>query len=102
MLTSDSKGIYEFIFDRIYKINEELLPHDAEYREWGRKQREVLDRLWAGLAPEERKMLDDFDVNRTMQMNRRDELFYSRGLMDGIILAAWIERIKRGGELSVP
>ncbi|TCL68554.1 hypothetical protein EDC14_101395 [Hydrogenispora ethanolica] len=43
MLTSDSKGIYEFIFDRIYKINEELLPHDAEYREWGRKQREVLD-----------------------------------------------------------
>ncbi|WP_165907977.1 hypothetical protein [Hydrogenispora ethanolica] len=47
-------------------------------------------------------MLDDFDINRTMQMNRRDELFYSRGLMDGIILAAWIERIKRGGELSIP
>ena len=28
MLGSDSKGIYEFIFDRIYKINEELLSRD--------------------------------------------------------------------------
>jgi hypothetical protein len=35
----------EFIFDRIYKINEELLPRDGEYREWGQKQRALLDQL---------------------------------------------------------
>ena len=80
MLGSDSKGIYEFIFDRIYKINEELLPRDGEYREWGRKQGEFLDQLWARLAPEERQIFDDFDVNRTMQMNRRDELTYNTGV----------------------
>jgi hypothetical protein len=102
MLSSDSKGIYEFIFDRIYKINEELLPRDAEYQDWGRKQGEFLDRLWAGFGPEERQIFDDFDINRTMQMNRRDELTYTRGLMDGIILASWIERIKRSGEIVLP
>jgi hypothetical protein len=45
MLISDSKGMDEFIFDRIYKINEELLPRDGEYREWGQKQRALLDQL---------------------------------------------------------
>jgi hypothetical protein len=37
-----------------------------------------------------------------MQMNRRDELIYSRGLMDGIIIGWWVDRIRRGGEIVVP
>ncbi len=62
----------------------------------------VSDQLWARLTPEEQGIFDEFDINRTMQMNRRDELIYSRGLMDGIILAAWVERIKRGRGIVLP
>jgi hypothetical protein len=102
MLTSDSKEIYELIFDRIYKINEEILPRDGEYREWGQKQRSLLDQLCARMNPEDRGLLDEFDVSRTMQMNRRDELLYSRGLMDGILLGWWIDRIRRGEEIVLP
>jgi hypothetical protein len=47
-------------------------------------------------------LLDEFDVSRTMQMNRRDELLYSRGRMDGILLGWWIDRIRRGEEIVLP
>jgi hypothetical protein len=57
MLGDDSKGICEFIFDRLSKFHEEHLPTD----------------------PEKRKLLDQFDCGRTAQMNRQDELIYSRG-----------------------
>ena len=102
MLGDDSKGIYEFICDRLYKLHEEHLPTDPEYQELGAKHKAIMDQLWDSLDPEKRKLLDQFDCGRTAQMCRQDELIYSRGLMDGIILADWVERIKRGEELEIP
>ncbi len=99
---SDSKDIHELIFDRIYKINEAILPRDAEYRERDEKQRALLEQLFARLDQADRELLDEFDVSRTGQMNRRDELFYSRGLMDGILLGWWVDRIRRGEEIVLP
>jgi hypothetical protein len=96
MLSSKSKGIQAFIFNRLYQIHEEILSEDPEYRELGRQQRVLLDRVFASLPPEERQMLDEYDAGRTAQMNRQDELVYGQGLLDGILLGLWVERVGRG------
>ena len=36
MLGDDSKGIYEFICDRLYKLHEEHLPTTRSIRNWER------------------------------------------------------------------
>jgi hypothetical protein len=102
MLGDDSQGIYEFILDRILKIHDKILPSDAEYQQLGERTDEIRKLLVPNLGPKEITLFDDFDCSRAAQMNRQDELIYSQGLMDGIILADWVERIKRGEELVVP
>jgi hypothetical protein len=102
MLGDDSQGIYEFILDRILKIHDKLLPSDPEYQQLGERSDEIRQQLTPSLGPKELALFDDFDCSRAAQMNRQDELIYSRGLMDGIILGSWVERIKRDEELEVP
>ncbi len=58
----------------------------------------LLNKLFAGLPPEERQILDEYDAGRTMQLNRQDELVYGQGLLDGVRLVLWIERVGRGEE----
>jgi hypothetical protein len=102
MLGDDSNGIREFILDRLDQIHEENVLNDLEYQKLGAKPKAAMDQLWKSLDPDNRKLLDEFDCGRMAQMCRQDELIYSRGLMDGIRLADWLERIKRGEELVIP
>ncbi len=102
MLGDDSQGIYEFILDRILKIHDKILPSDTEYQQLSERSDEIRQQLIPSLDPQELALFDDFDSSRAAQMNRQDELIYSRGLMDGIILGSWVERIKRAEELMVP
>lgn len=101
MLTDKSLGFQKFIFDRIYHIRDEILNPDPEYQELGKIASELMDCLLAKLPPEDQKLLDRYDCERTNQVCRQDELLYSRGLMDGIILYHWLERIGRGEEKNI-
>lgn len=99
MLSEDSKGIHKLIFERICQIQDEILINDPEYMELGKITFELLNQLIQKLSPEDRQILDQYDSDRTAQLNREDEILYSRGLMDGIRLCWWIEKIGCGEEV---
>lgn len=96
MLSEQSKGIPKLIFTRICQIQDEILANDREYKELGIVPTELFNRLFHKLPQEDRDILEDYDSGRMSQSNRQDEVFYSRGLMDGIRLYYWLERIGRG------
>lgn len=60
-----------------------------------------MDRLLDKLAAEDQELLEKYDSKQLGQTYRQDEILYSRGLMDGIILCRWIERIGKGEKKSV-
>jgi hypothetical protein len=60
-----------------------------------------MDRLLDKLDPEDRELLEEYDSKQLDQTCRQDEILYSRGLMDGIILCRWIERIGKEEEKSI-
>jgi hypothetical protein len=66
--------------------------------ELGKIPFELLNQLIQKLSPEDREILDQYDSGRTAQLNREDEILYSRGLMDGIWLCRWMEKIGQGEE----
>ncbi|NLW46864.1 MAG: hypothetical protein GXY86_05975 [Firmicutes bacterium] len=101
MLTDQSKGIQKLIFERIYQIRDEILSPDPEYRELSLAAAELMDSLLDKLAPEDRELLEEYDSKQLDQTCRQDEILYSRGLMDGIVLCRWIERIGKGEEKSI-
>ncbi len=96
MLSEQSKGFQKLIFERIYQIRDEILNPDPEYRELSITAAELMDRLLDKLAPEDRELLEEYDSKQMEQTCRQDEILYSRGLMDGIKLYYWLERIGRG------
>ncbi len=98
MLNTDSQGIQKFILDRLVTIHDEILIHDPEFRELGEKPGEILKRLCAKLPPEDSQLLDEYDCGRMSQMNRQDEVIYSRALMDGMIFGYWVARVSLGLE----
>src|SRR5690554_2724049 len=95
MANSIRKEIKEFIYDRIYKIHKEILPRDREYRELGKKPAEILQHLFDNLTSEEKEKWNNYDEAQILQMNRQDELVYSRGLVDGILFGYWIDRARQ-------
>jgi hypothetical protein len=98
MLDCNSKGIQKLIFDRLYKIHEEIVKDDPEYRELGERPYEILKQLSAKLTPEDNELLDQYDCLRMDQMNRQDELIYNEGLMDGMLFGYWVAMVGRGVE----
>ncbi len=101
MLSDKSSGIHRYIFDRICQIHGEILINDPEYKELGKIPSELFHRLFAKLPSEDREILDQYSSESMNQLNRQDEILYSRGLMDGIFLCRWIERIGRGEGKSI-
>jgi hypothetical protein len=99
MLSEDSKGIHKLIFERICQIQDEILINDPEYQELSKVPAELFNRLFHKLPPEDQEILDQYDSSRMAQLDREDEILYSRGLMDGIRLCRWIERIGQGEEV---
>lgn len=99
MLSDDSKGIHKLIFERICQIQDEILTNDPEYKELGKVPTELFNQLFHKLSPEDREILDQYDSGRMAQLDREDEIFYCRGLMDGIRLCWWIGRIGQGEEI---
>ena len=99
MLSEQSKGIHKLIFERICQIQDEILINDPEYKELGKVPTELFNQLFHKLPPEDREILDQYNSGRMAQMDREDEILYSRGLMDGICLCRWIERIGQGEEI---
>ncbi len=96
MLSEQSKGIHKFIFERICQIQDEIIINDPEYIELGKLPSELFHRLLKKLPPEDRDTLDQYSSEYCQQLNRQDEILYSRGLFDGIYLCKWIERVGRG------
>jgi len=56
----------------------------------------MLKLLAAKLSPENNKILNEYDAKHFQQIIRRDELYYSRGLMEGFILCYWVLAVGRG------
>ena len=101
MLSEQSKGIHKLIFERICQIQDEILINDPEYKELGKVPTELFNQLFHKLPPEDREILDQYNSGRLAQMDREDEILYSRGLMDGICLCRWLERIGKGEMKSI-
>ena len=101
MLNHKSPGIHRYIFERICQIHDEILVHDREYKELGKVPSELFQRLFAKLPDEDREILDEYSSEFLKQLSRQDEVLYSRGLLDGIRLCYWVERIGRGEEQSI-
>ncbi len=101
MLPEKSPGIQRYIFDRICQIHDEILAKDPEYKELDKVPSELFNWLWDKLSREDRDLLDDYSSESMQQLNRQDEILYTRGLMDEIVLCRWIERIGRGEEKSI-
>ncbi len=98
MLTDKDTGIKKFIFDRICKIDEEIVEKDPEYKKLGERPNELLKQLTAKLSEEDNKLLKEYDDIYFNQIIRRDELFYNQGLMDGILLCYWVLSVGKGME----
>ena len=101
MLSENSKGIKRLIFDRICQIQDEIIIHDHEYQELNKFPSELFNRFFHKLPKEDREILDRYSAENAQQLNRQDEILYTRGLYDGIWLCKWIERIGRGEDLEV-
>jgi hypothetical protein len=80
------------------EFHDEVVFHDPEYRKLGEEPQQLMEQLNAKLTPAGKEMSDRFDCARTEQMNRQDELIYSQGLMDGILLGYWVALIGQGME----
>ncbi|NLW48942.1 MAG: hypothetical protein GXY86_16630 [Firmicutes bacterium] len=96
MLSYKSTGIKKLIFDRICQIDEAIVEEDPEYKKLGERPSELLELIAAKLSPEDNKLLNEYDDKYFHQILRRDELYYSRGLMEGIILCYWVLTVGRG------
>ena len=84
------------IFERICRIDEEIVEKDPEYQKLGEGPSKLLKLIAAKLSPEDQKLLNEYDAQYLRQIIRRDELYYSRGLMEGIILCYWVLAVGRG------
>jgi hypothetical protein len=98
MLTDKDLGIKKFILDRIMQIDEEIVNVDPEYKQLGERPDELLKLVAAKLSPEENQLLKEYDDIWFGQIIRRDELNYSAGLMDGMMLGYWVALVGRGME----
>jgi hypothetical protein len=98
MLSYKSAGIKKLIFDRICQIDEAIVEEDPEYQRLKERPGELFKLLAAKLSPEDKKLLNEYDDKYFEQVTRRDELYYSRGLMEGIILCYWVLAVGRGEE----
>jgi len=96
MLSYRSTGIKKLIFERICRIDEKIVEADPEYQKLGERPREWLELITAKLSPEDQQLLNEYDAQYFQQIIRRDELYYSRGLMEGIILCYWVLAVGRG------
>ena len=96
MLSYKSTGIQKLIFERICQIDEAIVEEDPEYQKLKERPNELLKLLAAKLSPEDKKLLNEYDDKYFEQVTRRDELYYSRGLMEGIILCYWVLTVGRG------
>ena len=96
MLSYKSTGIKKLFFDRICQIDEKIVEADPEYKKPGERPGELLKLIAAKLSPEDNKLLNEYDDKYFQQIIRRDELYYSRGLMEGIILCHWVLTVGRG------
>ncbi|HEY8462722.1 MAG TPA: hypothetical protein VIM29_01620 [Bacillota bacterium] len=96
MLSYKSTGIKKLIFERICQIDQEIVEADPEYKKLGERPSELLKLLAAKLSPEDQELLNEYDDKNFEQIIRRDELYYSRGLMEGIILCYWVLAVGRG------
>ena len=96
MLSYKSTGIKKLIFDRVCQIDEEIVEEDPEYQKLKEHPNELLKLIAAKLSPEDQQLLNEYDAKYFRQVTRRDELYYSRGLMEGIILCYWVLAVGRG------
>ncbi len=97
MLTDKDLGIRKFILDRTMQIDQ-LIEKDPKYQELGQRPRELLKLAAAKLSPEDSRLLKEYDDCWFYRICRRDELTYSKALMDGILLGYWVALVARGVE----
>ncbi|HBF37813.1 MAG TPA: hypothetical protein DDW50_10870 [Firmicutes bacterium] len=98
MLDYHCTGIQKFIFDRLCQIDEEIVDPDPEYKKLGERPEELLKQVAAKLSPEDNELLKEYDEVWFEQVLRREELTYSQGLMDGMLLGYWVAMVGNGME----
>ncbi len=102
MITYKDFGIKKFILDRLTQIYEDIVKDDPEYQKLGERPGELLKLIDSKLAPEDKKLLDEYQDIWIYQFNRQDELIYSQGLMDGILFGYWAAVVGQGtGKIMV-
>ena len=95
MITYEDIGIKKVIDDRISQIDDEVIEYDDEYKEIGERADELLKRVTAKLAPEDKNLVKQYDDIWLELLCRRSELLYSGALMD---ITYWVLMVGRGIE----
>lgn len=80
MLSDAHKGIQAMIFEHIL----------------GERPSELLEQIKEKLAPEDQRLLWEYDEEWIKQINRQDEIIYTQALMRGIAIGYWTALIGRG------
>jgi hypothetical protein len=101
MLTDKDIGIKKFILDRLNQLDDEIVNVDPEYKKLGERPDKLLKLVAAKLSAEDNQLLKEYDDIWFQQICRRDELFYSAALMDGILFGYWVAMVGRGEKIVV-
>ncbi|HOJ78284.1 MAG TPA: hypothetical protein PL158_09320 [Bacillota bacterium] len=96
MLTSNHKSIHAMILEHIARIHDEIIIHDPEFRRLSERPVELLNRIREKLAPEDRHLLDEYDEEWILPINRQDEIIYTQALIRGIVPGYWVTLVGNG------
>lgn len=86
----------DFLITRTIELHEHFLPHDQEHSHLQNEYCHTMSQLTARLDPEEYELFLDFESAGNSLMCKDDELIYKQGLIDGLRLGDYIDRIRRG------
>ncbi len=92
----------DFILGRVMECYEKLLRSDPEFTRLDAEMGQAMDRLMEQLDPAVQQFFLDYESTANTLARWENELIYRQGLIDGLRLADWVDRIKRGEELEVP
>ncbi len=86
----------DFLGDRTLELCQKLLSRDREYIRREKEYDQALDRFTGSLGPEEFRLFLDYESAANAMAGREDELIYRQGLIDGVRLGYYIDRIRQG------
>ena len=86
----------DFLNDRTTELYDHLILHDRKHARLAKESRHAMNQLTASLAPEQHELFLDYESAVNCLLNREDELIYQQGLIDGLRMGYYIDKIRRG------